>query len=412
MTLAISFVCLLIVAGIASAQDVSVDRYRRTEIDPVNLAAEINAIISNVQQADSTLSTVREAIPDLASKGRFDAMSNQVSALREIAEDRAFADEAAGLSNLVANMKITADATASVGAATADLFPGMESSISTANGYATDMFVGNLEQNRKALELSTRLASDLRPAIDGLESVNSAFGEFGASSRSLFESIETMASLSEESVVDLNTFLAHFANTRFANSNLPIFRYAQWSTYNQNCCWYWDNRNDLNGAVAPSTWGDSNGRAYQMTTNVAYMRTLYNKRVYCGWTCAVFNKEWYSYSSTNSMQGSVLMRIRNTTPSSVSWSMTYYYTSYGGWNEYASISFNGANTWSTSSNCGRCTRSQSFSFPANRVSTVIVVSSSSAQSGTRTMHMSFINNSLKLPAGLEWVDDLDYISSL
>lgn len=45
--------------------------------------------------------------------------------------------------------------------------------------------------------------------------------------------------------------------------------------------------------------------------------------------------------------------------------------------------------------------------PANRTSTVIFVSGSAPVATTRATLMAFSNDSLALPAGLEYVDDLD-----
>ncbi len=45
--------------------------------------------------------------------------------------------------------------------------------------------------------------------------------------------------------------------------------------------------------------------------------------------------------------------------------------------------------------------------PADRVSTAIFVSGSTTQSGTRGLMLAFIESTLELPEGLEYVDDLD-----
>ncbi|MBP47292.1 MAG: hypothetical protein CMH53_05085, partial [Myxococcales bacterium] len=85
------------------------------------------------------------------------------------------------------------------------------------------------------------------------------------------------------------------------------------------------------------------------------------------------------------------------------------YTSYSGWSETASVALNGSNIWS--GNCGgslNCTTSHSLSIPANRTSTVVFVSTSGSEwNSIRGITLGFYNNSLKLPTGLEFVDDLE-----
>ena len=105
----------------------------------------------------------------------------------------------------------------------------------------------------------------------------------------------------------------------------------------------------------------------------------------------------------------MLFRIRNTTNQAINWSMHWYRTGYGGWNEYAGIARNGENIWNSGGNFGPGHNSNhSISIPANRTSTVIFISASSSDSGyMRSNFMAFYNDSLVLPAGLEFVDDLD-----
>eukprot|EP00055_Hartaetosiga_balthica_P016259 m.101785 g.101785 ORF g.101785 m.101785 type:complete len:415 (-) comp9067_c1_seq1:433-1677(-) len=406
------FVMAAAVIATSGAQELSADRYRRTEIDPINLAAEIDAIIANVQEADLALSSVQSQIPDVASEGRLNTFSGQVSFLREVASDRILSDEVLGLANLITNIASTASIVATVGDDNSDRIPIMTSLITVANSLATDMFVLSIEKRQATLYLDGAPVSKLNPQLSTVASLETSFADFSASSRALLGRIEAMSTALSDARIDLGTFANHFGKNHFGNHNLPIFRWAQWSTYNQNCCWYWDNRSELNGGVAPSNWGDNNYIASQMSEDVGIMRALFNKRVFCGWSCAVSSKEWYSYSSTNSLQTGAFFRINNPTASAIRWIVTYYYSSYSSYAEQASVSLNHVNQWNTGTNCGRCVNSISLIIPPNRISTVIFISSSSADSGSRTNHLSFINNSLKLPEGLVYMDDLDYISTL
>jgi hypothetical protein len=75
----------------------------------------------------------------------------------------------------------------------------------------------------------------------------------------------------------------------------------------------------------------------------------------------------------------------------------------------ASVSLNGVNTWCPATNYDvNGTHSFALSIPPSRTSTVIFVSGSTPMwNDLRACILSFYNNSLTLPAGLEYVDDLD-----
>jgi len=128
--------------------------------------------------------------------------------------------------------------------------------------------------------------------------------------------------------------------------------------------------------------------------------------MYGGWNTNVYSNEWRSTSSTNGQVVGALFRIFNTLGSQVSWTAYWYYTSYGGWAEYASVAHNGGDYWTTSASCGVCTVGVTLPFPANRVSTAIFISTSSQASTTRSTSIIFYSNCLNLPSGLEFRDDL------
>ena len=123
----------------------------------------------------------------------------------------------------------------------------------------------------------------------------------------------------------------------------------------------------------------------------------------------VYAEEWYSYSSTNGKFAAALFRIENTTASAINWTVYWYCTAYSGWGERASITVNGADTWNSGGSSFGANHSESItlSIPANRKSTIIFVSGSSSQSGTRGVFLAFYNDCLALPAGLKYIDDLE-----
>jgi hypothetical protein len=192
-----------------------------------------------------------------------------------------------------------------------------------------------------------------------------------------------------------------------------MYRWAVWSTHDQAHGWFANNNASLFGGVNPSTWGDGNGMAYQMSDKTEVLRTLFLRRgpkIGAVENAMVYAEEHRSYSSTNSRHAGALFRIKNTTNADVNWNVSWYRTSYSGWSERASIAVNGTNFWNSGgSNYGATSAStHTITLPKNRTSTVIfVVASSSPSSDYRGTFLAFYNNSLKLPNGLEYVDDLD-----
>jgi hypothetical protein len=106
------------------------------------------------------------------------------------------------------------------------------------------------------------------------------------------------------------------------------------------------------------------------------------------------------------------MRIANANATDTSWTVTFNYTAYAGWSEIASASLDGSNTWTSgAANAGSQTsQTLTLTIPAGRTSTFIVISASDPPSTTRTNYLAFTNNSLALPAGLTFVDDLDVVN--
>lgn len=165
----------------------------------------------------------------------------------------------------------------------------------------------------------------------------------------------------------------------------------------------------LFGGINPSNWTDGNAVAHQMSSDKSVLRTLFTQKGYPGANAMVYADNWYSFSSTNGKVVTALFRIRNTTESAINWTVRYHFTCHGGWGELASAALNGVSVFTS----GSCTSSQGFTdlvlpVPANRTSTAIFVSTSSPPNfSIRSVAMAFSNNSLTLPAGLEFVDDLE-----
>jgi hypothetical protein len=174
--------------------------------------------------------------------------------------------------------------------------------------------------------------------------------------------------------------------------------------------------------VNPSSWGNSGYYAWNMSNQAGQMRTLFNRKLWPGPNAMVYSEAYttpYAWGTSNySRWVAVLMRIRNTTGSSISLSgsgLCFYFSAYGGWGNYASVSLNGASNWSYTSNTSQGTACVGLNIPARRTSTVVVMSSSyyytnNNNYGTFNLNLGFYNNSLTLPVGLQLVDDLDQMA--
>jgi hypothetical protein len=161
--------------------------------------------------------------------------------------------------------------------------------------------------------------------------------------------------------------------------------------------------------VAPSTWTDSSGRIWSISADKNLWRTVLvnTQKIYP--TMTVMSESWYESSSTNGKVLIVLFRVKNSTGAAINWSPAFYHTNYGGWGECSSATINGASTWDNCGNCyaGSCTSQPTFSVPANRTSSIMFAITNSPSSSMRTQLLTFYGDTLKLPAGLEYVDDLD-----
>lgn len=192
-----------------------------------------------------------------------------------------------------------------------------------------------------------------------------------------------------------------------------IFRWKSFHTYDQTN-WFMNNNSALYGGIAPSNWTDSNATAGQIGSDAEYLKSLFINRATAGKNSLVFSEVIPQYSSTDGRIGLALFRIKNSTGSAINWTPAYYYTCYGAWGEMASIALNGNNIWTSNANCTatNCSVATTITLPANRTSTIIFAVSTGVATSTgtsisiRPLLLAFYNNSLQLPAGLEYVDDI------
>lgn len=196
-------------------------------------------------------------------------------------------------------------------------------------------------------------------------------------------------------------------------SNRPVYRYNVFDTHHPAGSWNMQNDSNLYGGINPSNWTDGNAIASSLSTNSDVLRSFLTKEGYGGPNANIVSDVDRYWSSTNGKVVVVLFRIRNTTSSNITWRPYWYYSSYGGWNEYASVATRTtsgwSNQWSTSSSCYDCTTNQSLTMAANTTTMVAFVATTSPSSSDnlRVLTLGFYNNSLTLPTGLVYLDDFD-----
>ena len=235
---------------------------------------------------------------------------------------------------------------------------------------------------------------------------------------------KTLCNVDNEGVIRYNKVgkSVEFCNgTGWSTSNVfnespATYRWNVFHTYRNGSGsdWVMGNNAAMFGGIKPSAWTDGNAYAHQVSPNRELLRTLYTRRGYATHNAMVHSDVYLQYSSTTGQVATVLFRVRNTTGGDIVWKPYIYYTSYSSWSERASAAVNGTNVWSAHcNNSASCTVGINMTIPKNRTSTVIFVTTGSQAYSwgysiqTRATVLGFYNNSLKLPSGLQFVDDLD-----
>jgi hypothetical protein len=191
-----------------------------------------------------------------------------------------------------------------------------------------------------------------------------------------------------------------------------IYRWTVFSSYDQVFGWIAGNNASVFGGINPSSWGDGSARVSSLGT-IEEIRSFINRKGYGSKNATVVADTWLSFSSTNSKIALALFRVKNTTGAPIDWIVNTYQSSYAGWGEVASVALNGSQIYLGVNNSASTTLTHTLTIPANGTSTAIFQSASGQHSGnSRTLALIFYNDSLQLPAGLEYVDDLDVATAL
>jgi hypothetical protein len=215
--------------------------------------------------------------------------------------------------------------------------------------------------------------------------------------------------------------LDRIALTYLSDPKIPVFRYNQVSMYMWNYGWAASNENSGYGGVHPSQWSQNHQGANDMQADFKYLRRfLVKKGTADGYGATICSDSRQEMQDSNQETGCfVAFRIKNTKNQAAQWKPKWYSTSADNWGRsYSSIAVNGAlvEKWECrhNNNWNNCWNPRTITLPANRISTVIFVSFMSypyTWNGRQSFLMSyFADNSLALPDGAEYVDDLDTVT--
>lgn len=188
-----------------------------------------------------------------------------------------------------------------------------------------------------------------------------------------------------------------------------VYRWTVFHNYDYSYGPMMGNNPAMFGGVPATSWSAGGGvTAASLSSDKEVLRTLYTNKGYGGKNAHVYSRTEYIYSTADSETVTALFRIKNTTDSAINWIPYLYYTCYSSWSQYASVALNGAHVWYSAGGSGQGSAAITLSIPAGRTSTVIFISGMGLVSGNvRSIVLGFFNNSLQLPAGLEYADDLD-----
>jgi len=371
------------VMTVDNAKDIEFHRHRRETISVFTMNEKITDLLATVEDLKAQLvSSAAATAKDL--QGKLDAKSDELDRKsRELAD--AFDDKSKAIDQTVADLESKVD-----------------DSVKSTDKQLTDAKKATDTQLNDAKKTTDKQLADAK--TEAKENMDALAKKIG-------ESVDTKLKPGSKVIASL-------ANTYHSNPKIPVFRVGKWHTYSNHYSWLDGNRPNGYGGIHPSTWTDGRAKADQMSNDFKYLQRLFTRKATASTFGGTICSEVYGQrSSTTGGVCGAIFRIKNTGKSSIGWNPRLTMTSWHGWGEEASISLNGNRQYS--GNCeNECHFNQQFSIPANsagnRVSTVIFISTSSHDNGHynqwRTTVLLFGDNSLALPDGLEYVDDLDTVT--
>jgi len=166
--------------------------------------------------------------------------------------------------------------------------------------------------------------------------------------------------------------------------------------------------------IPSSSWAGGNASASQISSDKETLRAFFTQKGYPGKNAMVYSNTRYGYSTALDTEIiAVLFRIKNTSGVNISWTNFISTTSGAGYGEATSCALNGNTVFVNNGTVQTSNYSFTVSIPATGISTLVCVAQAGPvgaggfNSNYRTLFLGWYNNSLALPNGLQFVDDLD-----
>jgi len=196
------------------------------------------------------------------------------------------------------------------------------------------------------------------------------------------------------------------------------FRWQVFDAGGSGTGWLLGNDAALSGGLSPLTWAGASGSAAQMSTNPGMIASLLTRKGYAAGANAMV---WTMDKTVSQTAGGAspaqlaiaAFRVRNATAAPVVWDVSFHYSCQGSQGRIASAAIDGVSLWASgSTDVSAGVAAAAASIPPGATSTVVFVSSSHSLAGDGVWQstqgrLGFADNCLALPAGLEFVDDLD-----
>jgi len=169
----------------------------------------------------------------------------------------------------------------------------------------------------------------------------------------------------------------------------------------------------LTGGPGSIGWA-TGATAQSISSDKNLQRALFTRKAYPGSSALVMAETRTTPSVPNDITVVMAMfRVRNTTASEIDWNVWFLHSSHYSYNQRASVAVNGVNVFVSGNHTDGDQQFMHLKIAPNQTSTVIFVAFPGVPAGnvslihTRSTVMGFVNNSLVLPPGLEFVDDLE-----
>ncbi len=160
-------------------------------------------------------------------------------------------------------------------------------------------------------------------------------------------------------------------------------------------------------------WLNGRAEAHQMSDDPKVLRRLFSRKGYAGMNSLVYSENHLGYNHSRSGRAVLaIFRLENITKKPIKWTVHYHYTCHNRWKKRASAALDGEAVWSSGKENCKTGSEVDISLTILPGKHSLIFSSTSSvngrKGGLRSMYlmMAFGADSLSLPQGLRFLDDL------